>query len=246
MFHKLAQEQSTLIRFSARPIASNYLNGEVLEIQPSAELVEFSMKIAEAKSTKTMALNQNLKIRTEPERVSNLLRGILGETAIQVLLSRYLETDLNDVLRFDLERATFDYVATEYDLSFRGRRIEVRTSNNNFDSNDTYVNSRDKGIICRYTNQSKTTEAESDYYFAVVYDYPGFRGAVPDSKRIQFSHDVVSGKLKMYLLAGANSKEKQQHGKFSTLGQTNTTYELINFSQCRPLRKILDEMKGLA
>ena len=246
LFHKLAAEQSTLIRFSAKPISSNYLDGEVLEVQPSAELVKFSMKIAEAKSSKTMALNQNLKMRTEPERVGNLLRGILGETAVQVLLSRYLETDLNDVLRFDLERATFDYVSTEYDLSYRSRRIEVRTSNNNFDSIETYVNSSDKGIICRYTNQTKITEAESDYYFAVVYDYPGVAGAVPAIKRCQFADDVISGKLKMYLLAGANSKEKQQHAKISTLGQTNTKYELIGFSKCRPLRKVLDEMKGLA
>lgn len=246
LFHKLAEEQSTLIRFSAKPISSNYLDGEVLEVQPSAELVKFSMQIAEAKSTKTMALNQNLKIRTDLERVSNLLRGILGETAVQLLLSRYLETDLNDVVRFDLERETFDYIATEYDLSFRSRRIEVRTSNNNFDSIEKYVNSSEKGIICRYINQTKKSEAESDYYFAVVYDYPGVKGAISESKRIQFAEDIISGKLKMYLVAGANSKEKKHHFKVSTLGQTNTTYELIEFSKCRPIRKVLDEMKGLA
>lgn len=245
LFEKLREESSTLISFSVKKIDSSHLGGEILEVRPSSSLVDFSMNVAQVKASKTMDLNQNLKSRTNNEKVSSLCRGILGETALQLLIANYLQINLDQVLRFDLERETFDYVPYEYDLSFRNRRIEMRTSNNNYSSIDDYVNSLEKGIICRYVNRTKNTEQDSDYFFAVVYDYPGRRGAISDDKRLEFAEDIKAGRLKMYLLAGANLEEKRKYATKVSLGQHNTTYEIINFSKCRRLQTVLDEMKDL-
>ena len=245
IFKKMIVGSSDLINFLEIKIDSNNLDGKIVQVLPSKELVDFSNQIAMEKADKTMNFNQNLEQRSKDVKVSNLCRGILGETAIQLLLRDHIKLSIDDIARFDLERETFDYIPSEYDLKYKNKRIEVRTSNNKFESLEKYVNSYENGVICKYINNLKKSEIDSDYYFAIVYDYPGVVGGITDVDKVNFVDDIVSKKIKMYIITGANLAERIKHGVMKNLGQYNTQYLIINFSNCRNIYKVLDEIKKL-
>lgn len=245
LFEKLIEENSDLIGFFKKKIVSDNIGGEIIEVLPSKKLVDFSNMIAAEKASKTMSFNQNLNPRNKEVQISNLCRGILGESALQLLLIRYIKPITTDVKRFDLERETFDYVPAEYDLKYKNKRIEVRTSNNKFESLEKYVNSNENGVICKYINNLKKTENDADYYFAIVYDYPGESGSISDQRRISFTSDIINKKIKMYIITGASLAESVKYGVFKNLGQRNTKYLIINFSNCRNILLVLDEIKKI-
>jgi hypothetical protein len=244
-FEKMVEENPDLIGFVKLKINSDNIGGEIIEVLPSKELVDFSNIIATEKASKTMSANQNLNSRSKEVQISNLCRGILGEAALQLFLISQIKTAAADVERFDLERETFDYVPVEYDLKYKNKRIEVRTSNNKFDALEKYVNSNENGVICKYINNLKKNEKDADYYFAIVYDYPGEKGSISDQKRISFVSDIINKKIKMYIITGANLSESKKYGVFKNLGQYNTKYLIINFSNCRNIFQVLDEIKKI-
>jgi len=244
-FSKIVSEKNDLIIFLKTKIDSDTIDGEIIEVLPSKELVDFSNMIAVEKASKMMSFNQNLNPRSNEVIISNLCRGILGEAALQLLLINYIKITTNDIIRFDLERETFDYVPTEYDLKYKNKRIEVRTSNNKFESLDKYINSNENGVICKYINNIKQAEKDSDYYFAIVYDYPGKIGPISDRSRANFVSDILNKEIKMYIITGANLAESKKYGITKNLGQNNTKYLIINFSNCRNIYKVLEEIKKI-
>lgn len=66
-----------------------------------------------------MNANQNMDQRSFDEKLEKQTQGVLAEIAVHIFLEKILNFD---VLRFDLERETFQYNPMEYDL-------KIKTSN---------------------------------------------------------------------------------------------------------------------
>jgi hypothetical protein len=242
----LIDDSSGLVAFRTITIERAGLVKNIVEIKPDKRILEFTHELAVEKAQKIMPQNQNLETRSIESTVGNLCRGILGETALNLVFAETIAESPSEILQFDLERPSFDYVPNEYDLMFRGRRLEVRTSNNPFARIQDYLWAQERGVICRYTNAIKTKELRAAYYFAVVYDYPGASGAVADDKKISFLADMDAGNLRMYLAGAVNDSERETHSIVGTMGQANTNYEYVPFSKCRSVLQVMNEMKGLS
>lgn len=241
IFESLSKE-SDFVRFGRLPVKQNVLGGNIIEIMPSVELVESSMAIAKEKALKTMASNQNLDSRTMAEKINQSCRGVLGEASVHLLLAKQLGISLNKIRRFDLERDSFDYSTSEYDLEINESRIEVRTSNNPTPLIHDFLNLPNRGVICTYTNKLKSFEKSSDFYFGVVYDYPGLRGPLTAANKLSFDSDILEKRLRMYLVAGVNNAEKEKYGVVSQMGQSNTSYQIVPFAKCRNIFEVIEEL----
>jgi hypothetical protein len=241
VFERLAEE-TDFVRFGKFPVNPEMVGGNIIEIIPSSELVASSMRIAEEKSLKTMASSQNLHARSSAEKVNQSCRGVLGEACMQLLLTKQLNIPKDSVKRFDLERESFVYSPDEYDLKVNNLRIEVRTSNNPASTIDDYLGWSNRGVICTYTNNIKSRENESDFYFGIVYDYPGLSGRVPLERKVKFSSEIIERQVKMYLVGGVSNYEKEKFGIATSMGQRNTNYKVVPFQHCRNVLQVIDEL----
>ena len=104
---------------------------------------------------------------------------------------------------------------------------------------------KDQIVILKYINNIKEKESDSDFYFAIVYDYPGQTGGINYQKRINFVSDILNRKLKIYIITGTNFSESKKYGEIKNLGQSNTRYSIVGFSNCRNIRQLLYEIRDI-
>ena len=171
-----------------------------------------------------MSLNQNQISRSDEEKIKKQTQGILAEIAIHLLIQ---EEYLLSILRFDLERENFEYTKLEYDLKMSKEgesdiEIEVRSSNAHSQSIVNFiVNGK---IIGGYGNSTKPTDEICDFHFRPMF-FPKFT-TVGESPWNAF---------KLYLFGCATKKEFEKFGYKGSLGQSNTTYMLIDNTHCKDM-----------
>jgi len=237
-----AINQGPLIHFKQVECEGNAPGGIIVKVHTNRTAMVLAYNLSREKALHTMSSNQNLQEREFETKVAKLCRGIIGEMAIQIFLSTQLERPISDVLRYDLERLSFQYSPIEYDLSLNEMRIEVRTSNNPYSTLKEYLNSSDRGVICRYINTKKVSERSADYYFAVVYDYPDQKGRTSELQEKAFMKDLLHGSLHMYIIAGVSEQERLASEKIVSLGQYKTSYGVVPFKSCRLLQYVVEEL----
>ena len=237
-----ATSQEQLFHFKEVECGGNLPGGVIIRAHTNRTAMVLAYNLARAKASHTMSSNQNLQHRDFETKVAKLCRGVIGEMAIHIFLPTQLQRPIADILRYDLERLSFEYAPIEYDLSLDGKRIEVRTSNNPYKTLKEYLDSPDRGVICRYTNRAKVSEQAADYYFAIVYDYPDQRGKTSELQDQAFMKDLLSGSLHMYIAAGVSEQERVANEQTVSLGQYQTSYGVVPFKSCRPLRYVVDEL----
>lgn len=237
-----ALDQGPLIHFEQVECEGNVPAGMVVKAHANRTAMVLAYKLSQEKALHTMSSNQNLREREFETKVAKLCRGVIGEMAIQIFLATQLKRPVSDVLRYDLERFSFQYSPIEYDLRLDEMRIEVRTSNNPYYNLKEYFDSSDRGVICRYTNSKKISERSADYYFAVVYDYPDQKGRTSELQEKAFMKDLLDGSLHMYIVAGVSEQERLASETIVSLGQHKTSYGVVPFKSCRPLKYVVEEL----
>ena len=202
-----------------------FVDGEgftYLTCQIDEEILQSVFDIAREKSDFTMSLNQACIYRNKQEKIIKCMQGVLAETFIHLLLiDRYKLS----VKRYDLERDTFKYSTSEYDLKIlsydREYTVESRSSNIYSKSIKTFVDN--DAIIGPYFNKVKLYEDFSDFHFRPVYQ-PKFN---PFEHDHTFNDNLLNGNIKLIITGVATKEEFQKHSYIGTLGQNNTQYRLI-------------------
>lgn len=203
-------------------------NYQVLKVNLNDDIINHALQIAKEKSQFTMNADQNAVSRTEDAKLLSAFRGILAETAIQVLLEQCMNFNKVEIKRFDLERASFKYSSDEYDLKLivdnQSYEIESRSSENYKYTLREGLEKLD--IIGAYTNFKKIGENPSDFYIRPLYQYNPVTGR-QERSLAEYIHKLKNGEITLFLTAGTDLDTMERYGRLKKMGQKNTEFRCL-------------------
>jgi hypothetical protein len=201
---------------------------QVLKVNLNEDIIQHALKIAELKSRFTMNFNQAEIARTQEEKKLSSFRGVLAETASHLLLESYLNPNIVDIKRFDIERTSFTYSSDEYDIKIvhnnKSYKIESRSSENYKHSLKEGLENLD--IIGSYTNNKKVVEEPSDFYIRPLYQYDPVIGQQERSLD-NYINMLEKEEIVLYLTAGTDLDSMVKYGKIKQMGQNNTQFRCL-------------------
>lgn len=207
------------------------------------DILKCAVELAKKKSQFTMNQNQANIPRSETVKLKKCAQGILAEMFVHFLLmERY---NLN-VLRFDLERDSFEYSTDEYDLkiitSSKEYEVESRSSNIHHYSIWKFVKS--DVMIGPYGNASKIMDEYADLHFRPIY-LPEFFPFAFEGEKVVYNKKMVDGTIKLVITGVATKKDFAEHGYDSSLGQRGTTYHVVDISKIGDVDEMDKKIKNL-
>lgn len=220
---------------------------QVLKVNMNEALIQHALKIAQIKSQYTMNANQAEEARTPEQKLLSAFRGILAETAVHILLEKYLNTTKTAIKRFDLERESFEYSSDEYDLQLiynhHSYEMESRSSEN-------YKQDLAKGlerldILGTYTNGTKIKEEPAEFYIRPLYQYTNFTG-FQERNINKYIHMLRQEEIILYLTSGTDRETMAKYGRLKPMGQNNTLYRCLwlHHYKTKDMKQFLIQLRG--
>ena len=141
-----------------------------------------------------------------------------------------------NVKRWDLERNTFRYLPSEYDVKFdyNGKEFlcECRSSTSYKTSLNEFIERYH--TIGPYTSLQKHSEDNNDFYFRPVFQYKNYNtvwNELPYEKKTTILDDLYSGELNLYFVSGATLNQMYSgESEIGNNGQHGATYRQIRLS----------------
>lgn len=220
----------------------------VLKVNVNNDMIQHTLEIAEEKSSYTMDKDQAEKIRTFEEKKLSAFRGVLAETASQILLERCLKLSTIDIKRFDIERSTFAYSPEEYDIKIlyknNSYEIEIRSSEN------YKYNLRDGleklDIIGIYTNDTKLEEEPAHFYIRPLYQYNPL--IFKQERNLEsYLRKIKRGEITLYLTAGTDRKSMERYSRIKQMGQNKTEFRCLwmQHPTAKDILQFINHLRGI-
>ncbi|HFK1681937.1 TPA: hypothetical protein ACGXND_001755 [Bacillus tropicus] len=191
-------------------IKNSHLKYTILKCETNKEIIDHVKKITEEKEKYTMDLSQNLDFRDRNEKLTKLFQGIYAETYLHKLLELVLNSKNFSVLRWDLERPSFQYNTDEYDLkiikdSTIEYTVESRSSQNYKYSLRYGVENFD--IIGPYVNSVKTQEDYNDFYLRPLFQYADHStNNSMENNYSTFTDLLLQDSISLYIITGCHKE----------------------------------------
>lgn len=227
-FYNLLQKKKSegYLFFNERSVIIDDQPFVYLECNIDLEILECAVNLAKEKSKYTMAQNQAAIARDRITKIQKCAQGVLAEMFIHILLiERY---GLN-VLRYDLERATFQYKTEEYDIKIvtSDGEYEVESRSSNIHHTDVCRFINEDIIIGPYGNRVKITDELADFHFRPVY-MPDFAPFVYSNGQYYYSQNLINGDIKLVITGVATKQDFIDYSYSKSLGQKGTTYSVVD------------------
>ncbi len=190
------------------------------------DLLKCAIHIAKEKSKFTMNQNQASIPRDSVTKLKKSAQGVLAEMFVHILLiDRY---DFK-VLRYDLERQTFEYKTDEYDLKIivnnDSFEVESRSSNIHHKSVEKFV--KNDVIIGPYGNSLKPTDDLADFHFRPIY-MPEFVPFCEEDGTYYYDKNMINGNIQLVITGVATKEDFIKNSYKTPLGQKGTIYYVVD------------------
>ena len=191
-----------------------------------SQILNCAIELAKEKSHFTMDQNQANVPREPVVKLEKCAQGVLAEMFVHFLLvDRYGL----DVLRYDLERPTFEYKNDEYDLKIVASnncyKVESRSSNVHHKSVSKFVN--EDVIIGPYGNARKAADELADFHFRPIY-MPDFCHFYEKDESYHYNQNMINGTVKLVITGVATKEEFLKYSYETSLGQHGTRYSVVD------------------
>jgi hypothetical protein len=197
-----------------------------LECNIDEDILEVAIKLAQEKSKFTMDANQAGIHREQIVKIQKSGQGIMAEMFLHFL---FIERYNLDIIRYDLERDTFDYSTEEYDLMIisEDKQFEIESRSSNIRRKSLREFIQNDVIIGPYGNRVKSMDSFADFHFRPVY-IQEFLPPLFDSDGDFIIDSRMIDKTNRLFITGCATKDEMIEKSFKgSLGQYGTTYHLI-------------------
>lgn len=201
-------------------------NWKYLVCHIDLDILKCALELAKEKSNYTMVFSQASIPRSMATKIKKCCQGVLAEMFVHFLL---LERYNLKVLRYDLERKTFQYNPEEYDLMILegGEEYEVEVRSSNIHHREVAKFVENDVLIGPYTNSLKKKEELASFFFRPIY-MPEFRLYRETANGYRYAPDLFNGEAWLVITGMATSSEMIKYGKSKSLGQYGTTYTVVD------------------
>lgn len=189
-------------------------------------------KMAHEKAGYTMDASQSGEKRSVNVKVINAFKGMLAELVCHRFLISVVGEEDKNIYRYDIVRNDFSYDSEEYDIKIKNNdeiyNVEIRSSISYKTDIEQAYNQFD--IIGSYVNENKRHEDLSDIYIRPFYQYNKVKErSVEERNKIHI--DILTGKVSIYIIAGAFKEDFEKKGYTKTMGQNNTNYYALKIKE---------------
>ncbi len=207
------------------------------------DLLKCAVRLAKEKSKFTMSQNQAKIPRDNVTKLKKSAQGVLAEMFVHILL---LERYGFEVLRYDLERQTFEYKTDEYDLRIivnnNNYEVESRSSNVHHKSLERFI--KKDVIIGPYGNSLKPTDELADFHFRPIY-MPQFIPFCEKDGVYHYGENMINGNIKLVITGVATKEDFINFSYKTTLGQKGTTYYVVDVNKVGDIVEMDNKFKKI-
>ena len=200
------------------------------------DILKCAINIAKEKSKFTMSQNQASIPRDSVTKLKKSAQGVLAEMFVHILL---LDRYGFEVLRYDLERQTFEYKTDEYDLKIivneDSYEVESRSSNIHHKSVEKFV--KNDVIIGPYGNSLKPTDNLADFHFRPIY-MPDFMPFHEENGVYHYNENMINGNIKLVITGVATKEDFIKYSYKTALGQKGTVYYVVDANKIGDVEKM--------
>lgn len=207
------------------------------------DILKCAIHLAKEKSKFTMNQNQARIPRDKVTKLTKSAQGVLAEMFIHILL---IDRYGFNVLRYDLERQTFEYKTDEYDLKIvindNCYEVESRSSNIHYECIENFI--KNDVIIGPYGNSIKPTDEFADFHFRPIYT-PDFIPFCEKGGKYYYDQNMINGKIKLIITGVATKEDFIKNSYKTSLGQKGTMYYVVKANQIGDIKEMDNKFKKI-
>ena len=221
----------------------------VYRFNTNKSIIDNCIELTKKKMNYTMDISQAGIIRSPDIKFSSQFRGILAETATQILFEKVY--GFENVKRWDLERNSFKYSTNEYDLKIILDSKEILCESRSSLSYKTTLGEfiENYHIIGPYVNSYKKEEKGNHIYIRPLFQYTTVdknAKIITKERQLDVLNDINSKELILYIISGAVYDEMFGiDSEESNNNQGKTKYRMIRVSKAGDMMDFRDKMKKL-
>lgn len=249
MFNDCIKDLDIKSLYVTEKLSVNGNEVKVLKCLPNQCLLEMCQQLAIEKAKYTMDQDQRGEIRSQGEKESKQLEGIIAETYCHLLLMQHLPDW--QILRYDLERDSFNYSTDEYDIKIKKDdkeyEFEIRNSY-------SYKTSIAQGyakldVLGAYVNIYKLSEQLSDFFIRPLFQLnppEGYRRYAPKfNSADELLRKIFDGSIIPYICCGTDKNDLIKNGYQSTFNQGSTKYQAIKMVNTKDIIDFIEYLQKI-